>query len=247
MSRETLQFSALDRNGSFARKAVRGLLVSVLALLISVTAGCKKDESDDGTSPRSYAPPGEGHTAIITIEHLLAEQNSDAYSDVRVTLLVNAQRIIGADVYFNGVPLAYDSRVSAFTDVIEPPLLPNTVYTVYARSLSWGEDSTHVRLPGSFNLTNVHLDSLFHPGDTIHFSWESSAFAQRYLLTIGASSEQAMLDTTLVVTSCDWTVPDGAAGRQLRLVLAAERTIDQPPIYSGTSSVRRERTLTFGS
>ena len=219
-----------------AHRMHRCCLILLSILLLFMGMGCEED--DDNDLDGRYPPPDSGNTAVITIDHRQLEPNRVALSYGGVQVLIDGARTLDAQVTMGNVALYYDTRERAFYDQLIPPLVPGTSYKVRVRSFTWGEDTTFVYLPGDFDLQPSLLQVAWQPGMEYPFSWSESERAHRYVVRISIlDAVEALLQDTLGTdeTSYLWEIPEEAGAQQIKVRVTAERNVNDPPVWSGTS------------
>ena len=215
-----------------------------LSMILLVLVGC--DEDGNNNLDGRYPFPDSGNVAIVTLSHRQLENNREALSYGWVEVLIDGARTTDADVTFGDQTLYFDSRDQAFTDQLTPALQPGTSYRIRVRSFTWGEDTTYINLPGDFDFFHSAFDT-FGVGDDYDIEWTESSRAHRYILRIGIvdSTNALLVDTVGTdVRSYSWVIPEEARGKTLRAKISAHRTLNDAPVWSGTSETYSD--FTFG-
>ncbi|MCB2199357.1 hypothetical protein KQI63_08130 [bacterium] len=230
------------RHGKWTAPLV--LLLAVAMMLIVI--GC--DDDDDNDLDGRFPYPDSGNVAIVTITHRQLETGREPLSYGEVEVLIDGARTTDAVVTLADQALYYDSRDQAYSDQLTPALVPSASSRVRIRSFTWGEDTTYVFLPGDFDL-NHPTQGTFSVGNEFPVTWTASNRCHRYILRIGIvdSTNSLLVDTLGTdVLEYAWTIPEAARDHTLRVKLAAHRTLNDPPVWSGTSETYSDFTFSVG-
>jgi hypothetical protein len=224
----------MKRTPSFPFEAALPLLA---ALLLAAGTGC-----DDGNPTGEYPPPGEGSdSAHVTLLHELREPAGDDFVWAELTLFTEGQQVVDAEVSVGGQLLAYHNNLASFAGQLTPAPQPGSSQRVYVRSVSWGEDSTYVRVPGSFEILDP-VPVAAEPG-RYTLAWESAAHASSYRVSV----RDAVQDTLVTgATTSDTSLAVDLAGvATVHLRVRADRLHSDTQIWRGRATAERSRSVSL--
>ncbi len=213
---------------------------ALVAMLAPV--GC--EQGSNVVEEGRYPPPDEGSTATVEIIHWLPENGREAESWAKVKVLIGQASSVDAEVRLDDFLISYRSSDMSYSGLVAPPFYPGSAIKLKVRSRIWGEDSTWIRLPESFDIEPID-PSAPSPGDTLSIIWNVVAFASYYAFSVSPEDDvvNAWVAGTLDTVGFRWVVPDSVSGTAL-VIVDAVTVMPNDVVFSGRARCRRERTIT---
>ncbi len=213
----------------------------VCVLLLIVITGCESDDEDE----RRYPPPGEGHTAVIDIDHRQESSQYAAMSYADVEVYIDEQPIVNTTVTLNNILLPFNSSTNSYTQLITQPFNEDESIKVLIKSMIWGEDSTYINIPERIDGLVGFSDFSISADSIITFSWEECRNADSYILYLRHENTNTIIfSTPLSDTHYTWNVQEYVVG-EIFYRITAIGEIDDAPVFSGDVTLKREGIFTI--